>query len=289
MKCVSCQLDIDAKWKSAINNNVCPWCGQCIMEEHLKNCIASLASAMSEMMKYQEQLDDWLLSNYSYIKTNSPNLVNYLPAEVLQQLFKRPVEKSGPSLEEPQITVQKIKVPDGKGGFTVEEVKIEKTQSAEQTNAFFDRAEVLKGAGKTSGKTPKAPEESDAPKSVAEKTRNLAKLAQQIRTEVSQGVGNESGLAVMMRPEMIDQADPEAVAEFQTAIATGDIIASGLPPVSDGDDDEIPGVIQGMANRALKGSSGGSNDKDLASLYEMQNKVKNSQKRLGKGGFGRAS
>jgi len=247
------------------------------------------------MMKYPEQLDDWLLSNHSYIKTSSPNLVNYLSKDAAKEVFNlieqsiRP-EKKGPSIEEPQVTVQKIKVPDGKGGFTVETVQVEKTQSAEQTNGFFDRAEVLKGAGKTSGKAPKVADESEAPKSVAEKTRNLAKLAQQIRTEVSQGVGNESGLAVMMRPEMIDQADPDAVAEFQAAITTGDIIASGLPPASDGEDDDIPSVVSSMASRALnKGSGGGANDKDLATLYEMQNKVAGAQKRLGKGGFSRSS
>lgn len=291
MKCISCETEINPKWAHAIEINVCPFCGQHIMEEHLKNCIASLAIAMGDMLKYPEQLDDWLLSNHSYIKTSSPNLVNYLPEEVLQQLFKKPAPK-GPSLEEPQVSVQKIKVPDGKGGFTVETVQVEKTQSAEHTSGFFDRAEVLKGAGKTSGKAPKAADESDAPKSVAEKTRNLAKLAQQIRTEVSQGVGNESGLAVMMRPEMIDQADPEAVAEFQAAITTGDIIASGLPHASDGEDegDSIPGIVQSMASRALtKGSGGGANDKDLATLYEMQNKVAGAQKRLGKGGFSRSS
>jgi hypothetical protein len=291
MKCISCETEINPKWAHAIEINVCPFCGKHIMEEHLKNCITALAAAMGEMLKYPEQLDDWLLSNHSYIKTGSPDLVKYLPEEVMQQLFKKPA-KSADAPEEPQVSIQKIKVPDGKGGFTVETVQVEKTQSAEKTNSFFERAEVLKGAGKTSGKAPKAPGEPDAPKSVIEKTRNLAKVAQQIRTEVSQGLTNESGLAVMMRPEMIDQADPEAVAEFQAAITSGDIIASGLPPTSDGEDDDIPGVVQNMASRALskgKGSSGGANDKDMQTLFEMQNKVKNAQRRLGNGDFRRSS
>lgn len=290
MKCISCETEINPKWAHAIEINVCPFCGQHIMEEHLKNCITALATAMGDMMKYPEQLDDWLLSNHSYIKTSSPNLVSYLPEEVLQQLFKKPAPK-GPTTEEPQVSVQKIKVPDGKGGFTIETVQVEKTQSEEHTNSFFERAEVLKGAGKTSGKAIKTADEPEAPKSVVEKTRNLAKLAQQIRTEVSQGVGNESGLAVMMRPENIDQADPEEVAAFQAAITSGDIIASGLPPASDGDDDDIPSIVSSMASRAAhKGSnSGGANDKDLATLYEMQNKVANTARKLGKGGFSRSS
>lgn len=291
MKCISCETEINPKWAHAIEINVCPFCGQHIMEEHLKNCIASLATAMGDMLKYPEQLDDWLLSNHSYIKTSSPNLISYLPEEVLQQ-FRKAAAPKGPSTEEPQVSVQKIKVPDGKGGFTVETVQIEKTQSAEHTNSFFERAEVLKGAGKTSGRAPKVADEPEAPKSVVEKTRNLAKLAQQIRTEVSQGVGNESGLAVMMRPDMIDSADPDAVAEFQAAITTGDIIASGLPHSSDGEDEgeSIPGIVQSMASRVgNKGSGNGANDKDLATLYEMQNKVANTSRKLGKGGFSRSS
>src|SRR5208282_4854591 len=123
MKCVSCETEINPKWKHAIDINVCPFCGQHIMEEHLKNCVASLASAMEEMQKYPEQLDDWMLSNHNYIKTSSPSLVNYLPEEVLKELFKKP-EKSEASPEEPRTFMQKIKVPDGKGGVTIEEVMV---------------------------------------------------------------------------------------------------------------------------------------------------------------------
>jgi hypothetical protein len=49
MKCVTCQTEINPKWKHAIDINVCPFCGKNIMEEHLKNCLVSLAAAMEEM------------------------------------------------------------------------------------------------------------------------------------------------------------------------------------------------------------------------------------------------
>ena len=285
MRCKSCETEINPKWRHAIEQNICPNCGDLLMDEHLKNCIAALSTAMENMIKYPEQLDDWLLSNHNYIKTNSPNLVNYLPEDVMQQLFKKPiVEKKEGSPEEPKTSVIKIKMP---GGGT-QDVLVEKTQSEEKTNSFFERAEVLKGAGKTSGKAPKAPENPDAPKSVAEKTQNLKKLAQQIKTEVSQGINNESGLAVMMRPEMIDQADPDEVAELQAAIFSGDMVSSGLPPVSDGEEDTIPSVVQNMANRAISKNAGGSSDKDMKTWQDLQNKVANASKRLGTGGFGRA-
>src|SRR5271166_342551 len=186
MKCISCQTDINPKWAHAIEINVCPFCGQHIMEEHLKNCIANLAIAMSDMLKYPEQLDDWLISNHNYIKTTSPNLIDHVSKDVVKEAFNlqeptRAAQQQQASLTEPKISKVKIKLP---GGGT-EEILVEKTQSEEQTNSFFDRAEVLKGAGKTSGKAPKSPDEPDAPKSVAEKTQNLRAHAQQIRREVA--------------------------------------------------------------------------------------------------------
>ncbi len=294
MKCISCETEINPKWKHAIDINVCPFCGEHIMEEHLKNCVAALAKAMDDMAKYQEQLDDWLLSNHNYIKTDSPDLVRYLSKEDAMQAFhlaeesKKP-EKKEASSSEPQVQVKKLKVPDGKGGFTVEEVVIEKTQSEEQTNGFFDRAEVLKGSGKTSGKAPKAPDEPEEPKSVAEKTRNLKARVAEIKRAGASAI-EENGVASVIDPEMLADADPSDVAELEAAITGGDIVASGLPPASDGDDDDIPSVVQNMAARALqKGGGNGANEKDMQTLQEMQNKVRNAQKRLasGKGSFSR--
>lgn len=295
MKCISCDTEINPKWKHAIDINVCPFCGQHIMEEHLKNCVAALAKAMEDMAKYQEQLDDWLLSNHNYIKTDSPDLIRYVSKEEAIEVFKLAEEKPKQvsrdvAPEEPQTSVKKIKVPDGKGGFVVEEVIVEKTQSEEKTNGFFDRAEVLKGSGKTSGKAPKAPDEPEEPKSVAEKTRNLKARVAEIKKAGSAAI-EENGVASVIDPEMLADADPDAVAALEAAITGSDIVASGLPPAMDGDDDEIPSVVQNMAKRALQKGGGGNgvNEKDLETLQEMQNKVRNAQKRLasGKGSFSR--
>lgn len=285
MKCISCETEINPKWEHAIEINVCPFCGKHIMEEHLKNCLTGLAAAMKDMQKYPEQLDDWLLSNHSYIKTTSPNLINYLSKDLAKEAFNllEPTRTSQLSSDskEPKVSTMKIKLP---GGGT-QEILVEKTQSEEQTNSFFERAEVLKGAGKTSGKAPKSPDEPEAPKSVIEKTQNLKSVAQQIRREISSGTASENSLASMM-----ESADPEAVAEFQAVISSGDIIASGLPDPSTGDDDDIPPAALAMARMANSKNSEGANEKDLKTLQEMQNKVQNAQKRLasGKGGFSRA-
>jgi hypothetical protein len=294
MKCVSCETEINPKWKHAIDINVCPFCGQHIMEEHLKNCVAALAKAMDDMAKYPEQLDDWMLSNHNYIKTSSPDLVRHVSKEDAINAFnlsesnkksnKREAEPS-----EPQTSVKKIKVPDGKGGFVLEEVIVEKTQSEEKTNGFFDRAEVLKGSGKTSGKAPKESDEPEAPKSVAEKTRNLKARVAEIKSAGATAV-EENGMASMIDPDSLTDADPDRVAALEAAI-TGDIVASGLPPASDGLDDEIPSVVQNMASRALQkgGAGNGANERDLQTLQDMESKVRNAQKRLasGKGSFSR--
>lgn len=295
MKCISCETEINPKWKHAIDINVCPFCGEHIMEEHLKNCVAALAKAMDDMMKYPEQLDDWLRSNHNYIKTNSPDLIKFVSKEEVIETFKLAESKvksatKDVASEEPQTFVKKIKVPDGKGGVTVEEVIVEKRQSEEETNGFFDRAEVLKGSGKTSGKMPKSPEEPDAPKSVAEKTRNLKARVAEIKKAGSEAI-EENGMASMIDPSMLADANPGAVAMLQAAIDEGDpLVQSGLPPSSDGDDDEIPSVVQNMANRALqKGGGNAANERDMQTLQEMQDKVRNAQRRLasGKGSFSR--
>lgn len=277
MKCISCETEINPKWKHAIDINVCPFCGKHIMEEHLKNLFSSLGSTMEQLQQYPDQLNDWLLSNYNYIKTDSVNLKNYLPKEIIKELRK---EIDDAEFQEKKHSIIKIKTPDG----GEQEVMVEKTQSESKTNSFFERAEVLKPGPKEKGK------EMEAPKSVAEKTQHLKKIAQQIKREGSQGIINEGGLVSMISPSAMSDADPDAVAEYQAIIGSGDIVASGLPSTATGDDDEIPSVVVAMANRANnKRSDGGVNEKDLQSLHEMQSKIQGGARRMnsGKGGFSR--
>ena len=69
MKCTSCDTDINPKWLHAISNNVCPNCGQHIMQEHLKNLLTSLRETMEKLQEYPNEVDDWMLSNFNFIKT----------------------------------------------------------------------------------------------------------------------------------------------------------------------------------------------------------------------------
>lgn len=96
MKCLSCQVDIDPKWKHAMENNVCPFCGDHIMPEDLKTNIISLREIISSFKeKYSEQLDDLLFSNYNYVKVDSPRMKQFIPEpKVIYRAASEPTETS---------------------------------------------------------------------------------------------------------------------------------------------------------------------------------------------------
>ena len=145
MKCMSCQSDINPKWKFAIENNSCPCCGDKIMEEELKNLLSTLSSTINSLTEnYSEQLNDWLLSNFNYIKTNSPNLKNYLPKE----LFVTQSRQSNSSFEDNELQD--------------EDDELVKKVSDEQAARFFKNS----GADK-----------------VVKRTQELKELVQKIKSE----------------------------------------------------------------------------------------------------------
>jgi hypothetical protein len=274
MKCMSCEAEINPQWKHAIDKNLCPFCGKDIMEEHLKNLFSSLRETMEQLQAYPDQLNDWMLSNHNYIKTDSPLINQYMPKEFAAEV-KKQVEE--------EILVEK-KAADKKSAekkFTVkvetehgeEEVVAEKIQTEEATNEFFKRAETLKsGEGGF--------------KSTAEKTQHLKAIAQQIKREGSTVI-NQAGLASLLPPEMIDNADPSAIAEFQSMMEGGEVVSSLPDSGSDGDD--IPSVVLAMANRA----KGGAKDPnaDLSKLQNQHARVAESRKNFqsgAKGSFSRS-
>ena len=58
-----------------------------------------------------------------------------------------------------------------------------------------------------------------------------------------------AGTKDIIPPDMIEHVDPEAVSDYYS-IMEGNEIISSLP---DTNDDEIPAVVQSMANRAKSG------------------------------------
>lgn len=263
MKCISCEIEINPQWTHAVEINVCPFCGKEIMAEHLKNLFASLRETMDALQTYPDQLNDWLLSNHNYIKTDSNQIGLYMPKEMLKELQKVEDGKDFQKRKDSQKFTVKVQTETGE-----EEIQAEKIQSEEATNDFFKRAEVIKTGPSSQQLGP------NAYQSPAEKTKYLKDVFQQIKKAGSTGL-TSSGGTMMIPAEMMEHADPEAVAEFQSLMTGGEIVSS-LPDASD---DDVPDFIL-AANIAAannkhgnSGSGGNSNPKDLAHLQRLQAKV----------------
>jgi hypothetical protein len=248
------------------------------MDEELKELFSSLCDTMDDLTPYQDQLDDWMLSNHNYIKTTSDKLASYIPQEYFDSLKQEAVEKFKQGLDLDTEDFEKRKNKKFKVKVTTEageqEIVAEKIQSEEKTNGFYSRAEAVKP-------------NIEGFKSVTEKTQHLKAMAQQIRREGATVV-NQSGMAGIISPEMMESADPSAVAEMQAMIGGGDMINSALPDSEFTGEDEIPASVLRMANMAQSGGKG--SQADLAKLQQLQNRVSGSRKNFlsGGGGFSRA-
>lgn len=257
MRCISCEVEINPKWAHAIEQNICPFCGAQIMDSNLKESLSSLKDIMEKMHEYNEQLDDWLLSNFNYIKIDSPNLINYISKDDISELYHNLKKPSNNSFDKNKHIV-KVKTEQGE-----EDVEVEKTQSEEETNSFFERAEVKKNKFS----------------SVSEKTEHLKALKKQIEENGSKAVINESGLAAL-----INNDSDEEMAEQYQSLVSGNEISSALPDIGDGD--EIPSVVLAMAKR----SKGSSTNADVEKLQAMRNRVNASKNNFSqaKGAFSRS-
>jgi hypothetical protein len=300
MKCISCETEINPKWKHALEQNICPYCGGSIMEELLKGLLSLLQDTMQKMQEYPDQLNDWMLSNYNYIKTDSLDLITYVPKEALKEVKK---EFDADNFDRKKKTI-KVKVDDGKEV----EVETEKIQSDSKTAGFFERAEIIKrgsgnedegsgdldpgdeGADQAAKLQPTKPNRPKAFKSATERTEYLKGLKKKIEIEAKgQGgiVGQES-LAAMIDP------DAEVSSEDIAMISSGDIISSGLVGSPNLDDEDATTKRVLSMNLALasrndanntKGQDGGYNEKDARALQNLVDKAKGNS--MG-GGFSRS-
>lgn len=260
MQCMSCNSEINPKCKHAIQSNMCPFCGESIMHEDLKNGFSILQELMLKLEPYNQQLEDWMLSNFNFIRTTSPLIVNYVPVDFLKK----------PKKTEP-VDNQKfiVKVPTENGE---EEVVAEKIQSEDRTNLFFKNAQVVK---------PRL----DGFNSVSEKTQKLKSMVQQIRSGGSQSIALDENADIINSEQFSNsEADPETVANLQAALEEDD--ANIYASVQADDNDEIPNSIMAMASKA----QGNNSQADLLKLKELQDRVANSRKNFqtgGKGSFSR--
>lgn len=273
MKCISCEVQIDPKWKHAIDINICPFCGKGIMEDELKNLFSSLRSTMESLQAYPDQLNDWLLSNHNYIKTNSIHLKEYLPKDYKDEIKKeRDLELASRRKDEALEKQERkftVKVATEQGE---EEVLAEKIQTDEKTGDFFKRAEAIKP-------------NIDGFKSTAEKTSHLKSIVQQIKRNGSPVISSSE----LISPEMMDSADPEAVAEMRAILSGNESINSSLSDGADDSDDPPPFIVAALNSKAAQNNSG-NNAADMIKHQKMYDSVSKSKKNFnsGGGGFSRA-
>ena len=267
MKCNSCESEINPKWKYAIDNNVCPFCGQSVIDEQLKILLYNMQELMDKLVEYPDQFNDWMLSNFNFIKIDSPNLINFVPEELI---------RSKPKKEEGKKYTVKVKTDNGE-----EEVLVEKTQSENKTNEFFKRAEAFKP-------------NIDGFNSTIEKTKYLKNMAQQIKKAGTTNVITVSDVEDMednMEKDMGEDLNQETI-DMQNSLSDNSVVSS-LYNKNQNDEDEIPNVVLAMANKSKEqGSSNNAND--LVKLQQMYDRVNNSRKNfesgesVGKGGFSRS-
>lgn len=130
MQCMSCETEVNPKWQHAIDQNVCPFCGNHIMDDVLKDLLSTLTSTMLQLQSYPDQLNDWMLSNHSFIRTDSPSLPLYLPDD-----YEVPRRRAS------AVAKHKVIVVNDNG--EEEEVESEVMMDQKSTNSFFERAGAI--------------------------------------------------------------------------------------------------------------------------------------------------
>lgn len=119
MKCTSCESEINPKWKHAVEANLCPFCGQLIMDADLKALLSTLSVTLDKLSAHPDHLEDWLRT-HGYVREDK--IVH--PAPVLQTPS---FLGNGPTPNKDTLAIQ----------------------AQEVTNKFFKNAEATKIVGKT--------------------------------------------------------------------------------------------------------------------------------------------
>lgn len=117
MKCTSCEAEINPKWKHAVDTNLCPFCGQLIMDAELKALLSTLSVTLEQLQPHPDHLEDWLRT-HGYVREDKIVYPTALP-------------------------VTTINTPQS---FNKDTVSI---QNQEITNKFFKNAEATKIVEKT--------------------------------------------------------------------------------------------------------------------------------------------
>lgn len=246
MKCKSCNETISQKFAHALASNVCPMCGNEIMPLELQVALSELREVFKGAPSYHTELLDWLSTNHNLISRDS---AEYKGLQEKAELAAKMPTKAVIKASDPN----KVEL-DTNGNQIAGEV----LQDQSTTNVFLQRAQV--------------------------KTLNQQDKYRQIVNQIKKG-GSSAAESNMMT--MVAQADAEEVAAMEAELTGGEpAIQSGLRSTDfDGDDEDIPAVVQAMANQASLGAKSAEyNARDVAKLQQLQGKSQRAKNAMSRGG-----
>ncbi len=271
MKCKTCEGDVPPKFAHAIATNICPFCGQEIMDSELQSALTELKQVMTASESYPEEIFDWLKCNFNLVLNEG--LVPEEEYNGLEDQYETALEK----ITELQTQLANVKPTprSGKAAMEKRNVEVDKDeegndiggeviQDQETTNKFFKNAQVK------------------APGDNASYYRDMVK---QIKKTGTMGLMSEGGGTGMITPDMLDAVDSEEAAEYQAMLSGGSsFINSSVSSDDYGGDDEIPAVALAMMNRAKSSQGGDYNARDVAKLQELQKKASRVSREMNEGG-----
>ena len=241
MRCKSCEGDVPPKFAHAILTNMCPLCGEVIMDEALQFSLKELKSAMKAVEAYPDEIFDWLRSNYNLYSES------YMQ-EQLKLVETKAVEEAKKSM---QALVPKNRIVKA---TSTEEIQLDKDgnqingeviQSPDETNKFFKDKSI---------------------KRQVDNQAHLKDIVNQIKKKGSFESDSSGGGGGAFNAEMAKAlgVDPNAdidpdVLQDEINIMMGNNVNSAMESDYD-DDDAIPAEV--MKFSGLKGGSKESVDLD---------------------------
>ena len=265
MKCMSCEATIDPKWKYSIQNNLCPFCGQLIMEDFLKDNLSILSETFDKLKEYSDHLDDWLQSNYGLVKLDSEffkNAVKEALPKKREATVRYTSEQVNEDVEPIQMSEQAEKIYARAG------VKLQ--QTSEKNNKLKDSVKQIKRAG---GSISQAPD-IDMMNASPEDLEDL-----RVWNEMHQNAGQTTNIDLT-----------EALNYATSSLSPSSLDIDIKSSMSDDDDgDEIHPAAIALSNMK-KGSYDQKSAADVEKLKNMYSKAHSSKSRMqgGNGSFGRA-
>jgi len=259
MRCKSCTNEVPPKFSHAIKTNICPFCGEEIMDSELQLALTGLQEAMLAVEEYPDEMHDWLKCNYQLVAESGTVPLSQYEADLVEIADLRS------SVEELKEKLANAK-PTPKSGLTgptklPSEIAKDKNGNAlegealadPETNSKFFKNALVK-----------------QPVDAAQHYKNMVKKIKETGTMGSSEGGSGGGA---ITPEMMaaytsgEESDPSEYNE----LFGGGPINSAIDSDYD-DENEIPAAALQMMHSA-KSQSGDYNARDVAKLQELQKKA----------------